>query len=43
MLSLLFPSSGAMLVGGPAARMPAQASALRAVEPQMGLSAERTP
>merc|ERR1719181_209579 len=38
MLSLLFPSSGAMVVGGPAARMPAQASAVRAVEPQMGLS-----
>ena len=38
MLSLLFPSSGAMVVGGPATRMPAQASAVRAVEPQMGLS-----
>lgn len=42
MLSLLFPSSGAMLVGGPTARMPTQASAVRAVAPQMALSVDLT-
>lgn len=38
MLSLLFPSAGAMLVGAPASRVPTQASAVRAMSPSMQLA-----
>ena len=40
MLSLLFPSTGAMLVGAPATRVPTQASAVRAMAPQMALEVD---
>ena len=40
MLSLLFPANGAMLVGAPASRVPAQASAARAVAPSMQLAVD---
>ena len=40
MLALLFPSTGAMLVGAPATRVPTQASAVRAMAPQMALEVD---